>query len=70
VSASVGYTVRPQNNSTQKIYPPTGGKEKLFSELLKNQDNKIYKITLKPKEITNTVEHIKIQVKNSINSMR
>jgi len=67
VATSVDYTLRPQEKSTQQIVPPIGGRRKLFSEVVKYQDNKRYKITLKPKEATTTPEQIKTQQKNSIN---
>ena len=48
--------------------PSGGGRRKLFSEIVKNQDdNKRYRITLKPKEETITLEQIKLQLKKSIN---
>ena len=68
VATSVDYILRPQENSTEQIVPPIGGRRKLFSEVVKYQDNnKRYKITLKPKEATTTPEQIKTQLKNSIN---
>ena len=39
VATSVDYTLRPQENSTQQIVPPIGGRRKLFSEVVKYQDN-------------------------------
>jgi len=69
VAASIDYTLQAQNNNIQQADPPIGGRRrKLFSEVVKNQDNnKRYKITLKPKETTTTPEQIKSQLKNSIN---
>jgi hypothetical protein len=67
VAASIDYTLQAWNNNMQ-IVPPIGGGRKLYSEVVKNKDNnKRYKITLKPKDTTTTPEQIKSQLKNSIN---
>ena len=68
VAASVDYTPQAQNNNMQQIVPPLGERRKLFSEVVKNQDNnKRHRITLKPKETTTSPEQIKAQLKNCIN---
>ena len=57
VATSVDYILRPQENSTEQIVPPIGGRRKHFSEVVKYQvNNKRYKITLKRKEATTTPE--------------
>jgi hypothetical protein len=69
VETSIDYTLQAQNNNTQQAVPSTGERRsKLYSEVVKTQDNnKRYKITLKPKEATTTPEQIKSQLKNCIN---
>jgi protease II len=67
-ATSIDYTLQAQNNYTQQVVPSTGERRsKLYSEVVKTQDNKRYKITLKPKKATTTPEQIKSQLKNSIN---
>jgi hypothetical protein len=59
VAASIDYTLQARNNNIAQIVPPIGGGRKLYSEVVKNKDNKRYKITLKPKDTTTTPEQIK-----------
>ena len=69
MAASIDYILQVQSNKIQQAVPPIGGRRrKLFSEVVKSQDNnKRYKITLKPKETTTTPEQIRSQLKNGIN---
>ena len=68
VAPSPDHTQQSQSTDAQKIVTSGGGRRKLFSEIVKNQDNnKRYRITLKPKEETITPEQIKSQLKKSIN---
>jgi len=68
VAPSLDHTQQSQSTRAWQIRPSGGGRRKLFSETVKNQDdNKRYRITLKPKEETITPEQIKLQLKKSIN---
>ena len=69
MGASIHYTLQAQND-IQQAFPLIGGRRrKLFPEVFKNQDNnKRFKITLKPKETTTTLEQISSQLENSLKS--
>jgi hypothetical protein len=68
VATSIDHNMQARNNNIQQIGTAIGGGRKLYSEVVKNKDdNKRYKITLKPKDTTTTPEQIKSQLKNSIN---
>jgi len=56
----------PQGRARQ-VLPSEGGTRKLYSEMVKNEENKRYKITLKAKDDTPTPEQIKLQLKKNIN---
>jgi len=51
------------------VLPSEGGRRKLYSEIVKNEENKRYRITLKAKDDILTPEQIKLQLKKNINPM-
>jgi hypothetical protein len=62
VAPSLDHTQQSQSSGTWQMMPSgAGGRRKLFAEVVKNQDdNKRYRITLKPKEESVTPEQIKL----------
>jgi len=54
----------PQSRARQ-VLPSEGGRRKLYSEMVKNEENKRYRITLKAKDDTLTPEQIKLQLKRA-----
>ena len=68
VAPSLEHTKQSQSTEARQIVLSGGGRKKLFSEVVKNQDeDKRYRITLKPKEEDITPEQIKLQLKKTIN---
>ena len=49
------------------MLPSEGGRRKLYLEMVKNEENKRYRITLKAKDDTLAPEQIKFQLKKNIN---
>jgi hypothetical protein len=54
-------------HGAQQVPPSEGRKGKLFSEALKDEGDKQYKITLKAKDNSQSLEQIKLQLKKNIN---
>ena len=68
VTQSSDHTQQSQSTGARQIMTSGGGRRKLFSEIVKNQDNnKRYRITLESKEETITPEQIKTQLKKNTN---
>ena len=68
VAPSLDQTLQPQTNGARQITTSGGGGKKFFSEVVKNLENdKRYRITVKPKDDSLTPEQIKIQLKETIN---
>ena len=68
VAPSLEHTQQSHSIGARQVASSGGGRRKLFSEAVKNQDDsRRYRITLISKEETITPEQIKLQLKKSIN---
>jgi hypothetical protein len=68
VAPSLDRTQQLQREGVRQVQLSEGGRRKPFSEAVtKQEENKRYRITLKPKEEAITPEQIKLQLKKNIN---
>jgi len=68
VAPSVTNSPRLTSNGTAESAPPTGGKKKLFSEVLCGKIKSRHKLTMKPRN-TQLTEEIKILINSKIDSV-
>ena len=64
---SLDHKQQSPRGRVRQVLPSEGGRRKLFSEVVKNEDNKWYRITLRVKDDTISPERIKLQLKKNIN---
>lgn len=67
MAPSLDHKQQSSRGGVRQVLPSEGGRRKLFSEVVKNEDNKWYRITLKVKDDTLSPEWIKLQLKKNIN---
>ena len=66
VAPSLDHMQQTSRSQARQV-PPSDGRRKLFAELLKDETDKRYKITLKAKDNCKSLEQIKLQLKKDIN---
>jgi hypothetical protein len=54
------------DRGVRQVLPSEGGRRKLYADAVKNQEEKLFRITLKAKDETTTPEQIKQQLKINI----
>jgi small-conductance mechanosensitive channel len=67
VAPSMYHTQQTPRSGARQVLPSEGGRRKLFSEVLKGESNRRYKLSLKAKSDIQTVEQIKSKIKREIN---
>jgi small-conductance mechanosensitive channel len=67
VAPSLDHIQQYTRSGVQQVTPSDGGRRKLFSEAVKKEDNKRYRITLTPKVEALSPDQIKTQLKRNIN---
>jgi hypothetical protein len=67
VAPSLGHMQQTVRYRVRQVAPSEGRRGKLFSEVLKDEGDKRYKITLKAKDNSQSPEQIKLQLKKNIN---
>jgi hypothetical protein len=67
VAPSLDHKLQTPRSGARQVPPSEGGRRKLFSEVLKGEPSRRYKLSLKAKSNTQTVEQIKSQIKREIN---
>ena len=65
VAPSLDHLQQYPQGRVRQVLPSEGGRRKLYSEMVKNEENKRYGITLKAKDDTLTPEQIKLQLKRT-----
>jgi len=66
VTPSLDHMQQSPRSGVQLVLPSEDGRRKLFSEAVKKEENKRYRITLTPKDEDLSPELIKIQLKKNI----
>ena len=61
---------QPTSSGDQLVLPSGSERRKLYSEINIKAENKIYKLTLTPKDESLTPEQIKAQLKRNINPIQ
>jgi hypothetical protein len=54
------------NGEPRQVFPPDGGRRKLFSEALRGEKCKSHRITVQSKDIDQSMEQLKLQLKKDI----
>jgi len=67
VAPSLNHRQHNYNGEPRQVLPSEVKRGKLFSELLKDEGGKLYRITLKAKDNSQTAEQFKTQLKKDVN---
>jgi hypothetical protein len=67
VAPSLDHMQQTVRYGARQVPPSEGRRGKLFSEVLKDEGDKRYKITLKEKDNSQSPEQIRFQLKKNIN---
>jgi len=67
VAPSLDHMQQTSRSEARQVPPSDGRRRKLFAEVLKDETDKRYKITLKAKDNCKSPEQIKLQLKKDIN---
>jgi hypothetical protein len=67
VATSLDQTLQPQTTGARQRTTSGGGERKLFSDIKPQENNKRYRISVKPKDGSLTPDQIKQQLKDNIN---